>query len=57
MYRCPVVGMPTHAWLDQIDPAASDHFVTITCVACQRIHLINPKTGKLAGDPEPGTTE
>jgi len=29
-----------------------DVYDLVTCVACTKIHLINPKTGKVLGDEE-----
>jgi hypothetical protein len=51
MYRCPVQGIQTHAWIaDEIHAkAGKDEFISISCIACQQGHLMNPKTGMLAG--------
>lgn len=52
LYRCPNFGMATHAWIDDVTAAAEENvFLPIVCVACQRMHLLNPRTGRLATDP------
>ena len=44
--------MATHAWIDDVTAAAEENvFLPIVCVACQRMHLLNPRTGRLATDP------
>jgi hypothetical protein len=30
----------------------SDEYQTVACVACQRVHLVNPATGKVLGQDE-----
>jgi hypothetical protein len=48
LYRCPATNMHTHAWLaDEATQSVLDQreFVSLQCVACRRIHLVNPKTG------------
>jgi hypothetical protein len=53
LYRCPNTGMNVQGWVAD-DPAAQkdSRYETITCVACQRVHLVNPKTGKVAGNED-----
>lgn len=58
MYRCPLKGVRTHAWIaDDVQASTGEHdYVSVPCVACQQLHLINPRTGALAGgtkDPKP----
>jgi hypothetical protein len=50
VYRCPVTGYNVQA--HSSDPAPDDDSATyhaVTCVACARVHLVNPKTGRVAG--------
>jgi hypothetical protein len=54
IYRCPATGHNVQGWVAD-DPTASDPGVyeTVTCIACTRVHLVNPTTGKvLAADDE-----
>jgi hypothetical protein len=50
LFRCPVTGMPTHAWLSDTPPAGgADTYESLSCPACRRLHLVNPSTGKVLG--------
>jgi hypothetical protein len=49
LYRCPVTGYNVQGFVAD-DPAKDEDFVAVTCLVCTRVHLVNPKTGKLAGD-------
>jgi hypothetical protein len=51
VYRCPNTGFHVHAWIDGADDDDRT-YEAVTCTACQGIHLINTKTGKLIGDGE-----
>jgi hypothetical protein len=35
---------------DDASEEAGDVFVGVTCLACGRLHFVNPKTGKTAGE-------
>jgi hypothetical protein len=48
LYRCPTTGQHVQAWLAD-DGADDDVHRALQCLACQRVHLINPKTRKLLG--------
>ena len=50
VYRCPNTGLHAHAWVDAIDDDKDQVYVAVPCDACQRLHLINAKTGKLIAD-------
>ena len=57
IYRCPVTGQNVQGWI--ADDPSSDNakanakadanrvYEAVICTACTRIHLVNPKTGKL----------
>ena len=51
LFRCPVNGMRVQGWVDEY-PSEGQTFVSTTCQACQRVHLVNPKTGRVAGEKE-----
>jgi hypothetical protein len=51
VYRCPNTGLHTHAWVGGTDDS-DQTYEAVTCTACQQVHLINTKTGKLIGDDE-----
>jgi hypothetical protein len=50
LYRCPVTGQRVQGWLAD-DPTADDEDVyeTVTCLACNRAHLVNRTTRKVLG--------
>ena len=47
-FICPVTGMACHGWTED-EPPAFDYYEAVECVACQRVHLIDPRSGKVAG--------
>ena len=51
LYRCPNTGKNVQGWIAD-DPAAySEHrYEAVSCLACARIHLVNPKTGRSIND-------
>ena len=51
MFRCPICNIPTQAWIaDDIQAKAGEHeYVSLECLACRQIHLVNPRTGALVG--------
>ena len=51
LFRCPNTGQHVQGWsAEEVDPN-DDGYETITCSACQAVHLVNPATGKVAGAP------
>jgi hypothetical protein len=55
LFRCPNTGLKVQGWVAD-DPSDSDQetFEAVTCTACTRVHLVNPKNGKILGDDEGG---
>jgi hypothetical protein len=51
VYRCPTTEMHTHAWIaDEVQQRSGENeFVTVECIACRRVHLINPRTAIVLG--------
>jgi hypothetical protein len=47
MYRCPRTGLMVLGWVADEPMSAGDTYESVTCTACGRAHLINPKTGKI----------
>ncbi len=47
IYRCPNTGLRVHGFV--ADDATDDAFESVTCIACARVHLVNPATGKVLG--------
>ena len=51
VFRCPNTGLNVHGFVAE-DLADDRHFEPVTCNACTRVHLVNPKTGKLIGEDD-----
>ena len=51
LYRCPSTGLMVQGWVVG-DPTRAKSYKAMTCTACMRIHLVNPKTGKVVGADE-----
>jgi len=51
VFRCPNTGLNVQGWIAD-DPAESEaeSYEAVTCTACTRLHLINPKTGRMLQD-------
>jgi hypothetical protein len=53
VYRCPFTGNHVQAWIvDNDDDQTFQTVQTVTCTACLRTHLIDPKTGNVLGAPD-----
>jgi hypothetical protein len=48
LYRCPDTGFRVQDFTPDDDGSegANDAFVVVTCLACGRMHFVNPKTGE-----------
>jgi hypothetical protein len=44
LYRCPITNQHVQGWLS--DEVANDVLRPVVCIACQRTHLIDAKTGQ-----------
>ena len=45
-YRCPRTGQQVQGWAAD-DLTEGETYEPVTCTACARIHLVNPKSGKV----------
>ena len=53
LFRCPHTGFNVQGWTAEDHAAlADDVYESVTCTACARMHLVNPKTGKVLGAEE-----
>jgi hypothetical protein len=53
VFRCPSTGMNVQGWFaDDGSESGGETYETVTCAACSRLHLVNPKTGKILGDDD-----
>ena len=48
VFRCPVSGLVSAVqdWSAE-SPLAIDYYEAVRCTACERIHFINPRNGKV----------
>lgn len=47
LYRCPNTGLNVQGFIAEV-PAKASGYQPVTCLACTRIHLVDPKTAKVA---------
>jgi hypothetical protein len=52
LYRCPNTGRQVQAWAADDPTDEDDAYQQVTCLACAGLHLVNPKTGKVAGSED-----
>lgn len=53
LYRCPVTGYRVQGFTaDAPTEKGGDVYEPLTCTVCRRIHLVDPRTGKVLGDGE-----
>lgn len=52
LYRCLATGFLVQGHIPERDPKAEPgvEFEAITCIACGRLHFVNPETGALLGN-------
>jgi hypothetical protein len=52
IFRRPNTGFHVQGFAagDEESEETDDVFVGVTCLACGSVHLVNPKTGKTAGE-------
>jgi hypothetical protein len=46
LFRCPATGYRLQGWVDDNPENDIEAYQPVTCLACGRVHLVNPKTGK-----------
>jgi hypothetical protein len=51
LYRCPNTGDNVRAWADD-EPDDDFTYVQVRCLACEQLHLVNLKTGKVLGSDD-----
>ena len=53
LFRCPNTGYRVQGWFaEDVSETDDDTYESVTCLACQQMHLVNPKTGKVVGSDE-----
>ena len=49
LYRCPITGHKVQGLVHAPAPSDSSTYETVTCTACNRVHLVNAASGHVAG--------
>ena len=49
LFRCPNTGYRVQGFIAEDVSDDLEGYKAITCLACQRTHLVNPTTGKVLG--------
>ena len=50
LFRCPNTGQRVQGWIaEDVTDADENTYQPVTCLACQQVHLVNPKTEKVIG--------
>ncbi len=52
LYRCPNTGLRAQGFVAEDVSDDADTYESVTCLACQQVHLVNPATGKVLGEAE-----
>jgi len=47
-YRCPNTGLNVQGFIAD-DPGDDGSYVPVTCIICTRVHLVDPRSGKVVG--------
>jgi hypothetical protein len=50
LYRCSTTGQNVQGLAQYTPNADASAYQTVTCLACSRVHLVNPSTGSVIGD-------
>jgi hypothetical protein len=48
LYRCPKIDMEIQGFV--AGGNKDNTFHVVTCTGCGRVHLVNPKTGRIVGE-------
>jgi hypothetical protein len=52
IFRCPRTGYNVQGYVaDEVEDVSddADTYESVTCPACGRVHLVNPKNGRVIG--------
>jgi hypothetical protein len=49
-FRCPNTGLTVQGWIaEAVENNDGEKYESVNCLACQQLHLVNPRTGKTLG--------
>jgi hypothetical protein len=52
LFQCPNTGLNVQGWSAEEIPADSGIYLTTECLACRRVHLVNPTSGRVLGSED-----
>jgi hypothetical protein len=53
VFRCPNTGLNVQGWVaENPSEPESEAYEAVTCTACARVHLVDPRTGKILGSKD-----
>jgi hypothetical protein len=52
LYRCPNTGYRVQGFVAEDVSNDPENYHAITCLACQRVHIVKPTTGKVLGEDD-----
>jgi hypothetical protein len=50
LFSCPNTGQIVQGWAAEETP--DDAYESVTCLACQRLHFVNPSSDKVLGEED-----
>jgi hypothetical protein len=51
LYRCPNTGYRIQGFVAE-EVSDDQTYVSVTCIMCRQLHLVNPSTGKVVGEDD-----
>jgi hypothetical protein len=52
LYRCPNTGYRVQGFVADDTSDDGERYEAVSCIACDRLHYVNPKTGKVLGEDD-----
>ena len=52
LFRCPNTGYRVQGFVAEDASGHTEDYQTVTCLACQQVHLVSPTTGKVLGEDD-----
>jgi hypothetical protein len=52
LFQCPNTGLNVQSWSAEEIVADSEIYLTTECLACRRVHLVNPTSGRVLGSED-----
>jgi hypothetical protein len=52
LFHCPNTGVRVQGWFADDGSEDADTYLSVTCLACQQVHMVNPESGKVLGSDD-----